>query len=150
MPKGVRGFQKGTRKGIVTNPQGTPIGKGVITMRRMTADEYRDLVTVLLEKDIPQLQEIIKDPKSKSLHVFVATIMLKGIQDGDHRALEALLNRVMGRVKIEVDNTSSDGSMTPRQNVLVIPYVPNTERKAIVAGIAKQVELTADEEVKKR
>lgn len=148
MPKGKKGFQKGQ----VANPKGiNGADPQIQKIRQLTREEVGALLTLMMDNNVAALKDIVTHPESTAFRVLVATIMLKAIQNGDYRALDSLLSRIIGRVEIKVDNTSSDGSMTPRTaNVFMIPAIPKGERKAILSSMAHHLEVTADEEVKKK
>lgn len=77
-------------------------------VRRLASPEVAEIGSLILEQNVHALKAIIDDakgpdgkgnPKSKhsALKVWMATIAMRGITKGDPYAMDAILNRVVGK-----------------------------------------------------
>ena len=93
-----RGPGKPFQKGQVANPLGGKAhNKDVKVVRKLTQKELSKVMAVILKGDTEELQEMREDPKSNVLTVWICAVALKAISRGDAQALNALLDRVVGR-----------------------------------------------------
>jgi len=111
-------------KGVSGNPLGAKIhNKELKELRRLTAEEFVDLGTVLLDATILDIKEIVSNPKSKSLRVWVSTIIMNGIKKGDARSLNEILDRLIGKQKTEVELSGN------KANPIMIQHSTLTEEQ---------------------
>lgn len=97
-------------------------------LRRMTHAEIAAVGTLIIEGDVEALHAIVSsatprikdktnpayDPKKHTvLQVWMATIAVKAIAKGDVFTLNALLDRVVGKVKTEIEFTPAPGKDVP-------------------------------------
>lgn len=103
------------KKGQVLNPLGAGAHDPELrALKRLTAHEVAEIGSMIVQRNLPALQQIIKeskdlDSKHSALKVWMATIAIKGISKGDSHALDTLLNRITGRVKEKIELTGADG-----------------------------------------
>lgn len=132
------------KKGFAPNPTGINQDPEIKKLKRLTTKELVELGSFLLDNNIYKLQEMaeeaIKNPDSEhsSLKIWIARIILKSSQKGDARALDTLLNRIVGkvpdRVKVEDDNSPQ-----------VIVYIPDNGRTKVVEPLPSSEEIPSDE-----
>jgi len=92
----------------------------------LTSNDIKDLISKFANKTIPELQEIVADPKSKVIDVAVASSLIKASL-ADRDIFDFVLNRSIGKVKEEIDVHSHSHR--------VLPTVE--EAKQILAGDLK-------------
>lgn len=80
------------------NPAGKP--KGTLSSAEVSA-----LMGKFCKKSRVELQAIIQDEKSTMLEIMVASVMAKAAKDGDYARLAFLLDRSVGKVKEEIEQT---------------------------------------------
>lgn len=96
MPKGVKGFVKGQSG----NPEGARRhNKELKAVRRLSQDAVADIGSLVLEGDITRLQEIIDDPTTQVLKLWLAKVAMKGVVKANPIYLNAILDRVIGKPK---------------------------------------------------
>ena len=113
-------------KGVSGNPNGRPKGTTLIPpeLEVMNAKLISDTIAKYFDMDIGQLQEVIRHPETKMLDVMVCKIMYEAARKGDQAKMNALFERMVGKVAEKVDHTSSDKSMSPQVNF----YIPDNKR----------------------
>jgi hypothetical protein len=86
------------------NPSGRPkVSNAEHRLRRMTKDEIKEVGTLLLDSNVEKLKEIEKDKHAPALRVWICSVAIKAIERGDMGALNSLLDRVIGKVKDELE-----------------------------------------------
>lgn len=98
------------------NPAGKP--KGILT-----ADKYKQLVDRYWQMPLVEIQAALANPTLSAGEHMVASVISHAIESGDTTRIEALLSRVIGKVKDEKDhnmnfNVSLRGM--PREDVIEI------------------------------
>lgn len=98
------------------NPLGAKLHDPVMrAIKRLTRAEVAEIGALIVSKNISKLKEIVEDAKGNddskhsALKVWIATIAIKGISKGDAHALDVLLNRLVGKVKDEIELTGKEG-----------------------------------------
>lgn len=125
--------QSGNPTGINQDPQ-------VRKIKKLTTEEVVEVGSLLLSKNIVALQHMVEDalvnPDSEhsSLKVWIARVVLQGGKKGDARALESVLNRLIGKV---ADKMIVDGINAPQ----VIVEMPSNGREVNGDG-TNQIEAT--------
>lgn len=76
-------------------------------LRRATREEIAEIGTMIVDCNRAKLIAIRDDPNSTVLKVWMASIAIRGINKGDPYAMDALLNRTVGKVKEEVKVTDA-------------------------------------------
>lgn len=130
MAKGIKTGGRDFKPGGVGNPLGGGAHNPELNrVRRMTKEEVSEVGALILSKDLEALQEIVAsasnknanyDPKKYSvLKIWFASIAVKAIQKGDPLALNAILNRIVGKVPEEIKHTGNlPGSSSP---IIILP-----------------------------
>ena len=106
------------KKGQSGNPKGRPpdmLGKA---MRQLTAEEFREIANMIIKGSIDQLKAMSTSKDSSALKVMIAATVVKIISRGDMHALDILLNRLVGKVKDQIEMTGRDGGP---QVILTMP-----------------------------
>lgn len=92
-------------KGESGNPKGRPkIPPEIKAMRQLTNLEFSRLANKFLCMTKDEIQECIKDPRASVLELMIASIISKGLSQGDQIRLNALLERIIGKVPTPVVN----------------------------------------------
>lgn len=95
------------KKGQSGNPNGRPkIDPHIKAMRQLTAEEFAEIANLIIKGSIAELRAIAKDEKQSALRVMIAAVAVKTIQKGDMVALDVLLNRMVGKVKEQLQLTT--------------------------------------------
>ncbi|GAG15637.1 unnamed protein product, partial [marine sediment metagenome] len=63
-------------------------------------------ISEMLKKTKSELLILLKDDDKQALDHFIASIIIKGVFEGDHRRLEMLMSRVIGKVADKVEYTT--------------------------------------------
>ncbi len=108
------------KKGEVRNPNGAKTHKAY-RFNQLTREEVNKIVTIVATRNVKELQEIIHDPDSSALYVAYAACMVRLINKGDVDGIETLIQRVVGKVKDEVDMNHTG---IPASQVVTHVYIP--------------------------
>lgn len=116
MAKGKKTGGRDIKPGEIRNPLGggshNPDMKEV---RRLTKEQVAEIGTLILTGNLEKLQSI-KDEKSASvLKIWFASVAIKAISRGDAHSLSVILDRIVGKVKDQLELTGKDGG--PIQSV---------------------------------
>lgn len=98
------------------NPAGARAhNKELKALRRLTKEQVAEVAELLLHGNLKKLQSIIDAAKTDGkrnksvLTTWFAAVAMKGIARGDMHALDVLLNRLIGKVKDEVEWSGNAG-----------------------------------------
>lgn len=114
IPKGkTKGTGKGRppvehqiKKGEVRNPLGGRAHNPELrAIKRLTEDELVEIGSMIVKGSIEELQAVGKDKNCSAIKAMMAAVAVKAINKGDHMALDALLNRIVGKVKDRVEQS---------------------------------------------
>lgn len=99
-------------------------------MKHLTVDIYREVIELALTSNITALEELIKDPKRPTVQVGIATALVKACRDGNWTVLNAIAERLVGKIPDQLQVSDPNGNpIGPVQVFLGLP--PNGfERKA--------------------
>ena len=100
---------------MTINKGGRPVGSGVQHSLFKTESGVKVSATIgeFYEKSEEELAIISDDQKSSMLHKTIANMIMKCNDDINIPAMNFLMDRWIGKVVEKIDNTSSDGSMSP-------------------------------------
>lgn len=136
MAKGKKTGGRDFKPGVVTNPLGGGAhNPNLRRVKRLTKEAVAEIGELILNNDLEALQAVVDsaakskggqpnptyDPKKHSvLEIWFAAIAVKAIQKGDPLALNAILNRITGKVPEEIKHSGIPGAsnMGP---VIVLP-----------------------------
>lgn len=104
------------KKGQSGNPLGARLHNPELrAIKRLTRAEVAEIGTLIVSKNITKLKAIVKDAQKNpdsahsALKVWIAMVALKGMTKGDAHAMDVLLNRLVGKVKDEIELTGKEG-----------------------------------------
>lgn len=107
------------KEGQTGNPNGRPKeSKEHKALRALTKAEMLEVGNIIVQGDVDALKVIAKDPKTIVLKAMIASVAIKIIQKGDMYSLDVLLNRLIGKVKDEIDHSILGGNT---QIVVTLP-----------------------------
>lgn len=87
-------------KGKSGNPAGRPpMPKPIQKLRKVSRDKIAKLCDKLTKIPIDEVERIYANPKTSSLESMLAGVISKAVRDKDQIALNALFDRMVGKVK---------------------------------------------------
>lgn len=120
---------KPAKKGEVRNPNGARAHNGLkAQLKKLTTKELADMIELVMTKPVSELQKIAQNPQEISLKVGIASAMVRMINKGDFDTLERMLQRVVGKVKDEVD-LNHNGIPATTSTVMHVYIPPNGSTK---------------------
>lgn len=78
-------------------------------LKRLTQEEFVDIGNMIISEDMASLTRIVKDDTETVLRRMVASVAKKVITTGDANTLDIFLNRLIGKVKDQVQVTGMGG-----------------------------------------
>jgi hypothetical protein len=94
------------KKGQSGNPSGKPKEDPRLKMlKNLTKTELVEIGNLVVKGNLTELRAIAKDESCPVIKAMIASIAVKIISKGDVHALDILLNRLIGKVKDEVEHT---------------------------------------------
>jgi len=98
-------------KGQIANPLGAGAHDKVkAALKRITNEEFKDVIDATLKGNVDQLKEIAEDPESSALKVGVARAIFNAVKKGDWPVLESIISRIVGKVPDKIEHSGIDGS----------------------------------------
>ncbi len=91
-------FKKGNPGG--GRPKMHPDDHGI---QKLTRTEVKTIMNRFAQMDIDKLESVLKDKSRTVLEHMVGRVCLVAMKEGDYRRLDALLDRMVGKVKEEVE-----------------------------------------------
>ncbi len=88
------------------------------SLKGLTKKELLEAANLVIKGNINELIYLSRCEDASSLHVMLASVVKRVIQKGDMHALDTLLNRLVGKVKDEVEHT---GNMNLPQVIVTLP-----------------------------
>lgn len=73
--------------------------------RKLTKTEIELILYKYLDKPIGELMAEVKDPMKPTIEILVMSVLITAIKKGDHDRLNFVLDRLIGKVKDNVDHT---------------------------------------------
>lgn len=126
-PKQLANLRPPIKKGEVRNPNGAKTHKGPKSMfLKLTKEMFAEMINAVTNGTVADLKAIAENPESTALQVALATSMVKMINKGDYTQLELMLQRVIGKVRDELDVTSAGKNIETVAQVHV--YLPANGR----------------------
>lgn len=100
---------------------GRPVGTTIIPkkVKELNRKDMEKVISKYLKKSVLQLNEIAKNPKTKSLDLMIIKIIVEAIKRGDYTRLNFLMDRTVGKVKESIEHSNPDGSM--QGTVVILP-----------------------------
>lgn len=105
MPQNLKPFVKGQP---TINPSGRPpTPKDVREIRQMTVNEFTRITNKYLNMTKEQVITATKNPNLTAIEALVASVISKAIYGGDQMRLNALLDRLIGKVPDKIEASHS-------------------------------------------
>ncbi len=122
------------KKGQSGNPKGGLAHDPALKkLKRLTKDEMIEIGSMVVKGSVASLRAIAKDPNESALKCMMAAVAVRTIVKGDPKALDALLNRLIGKVKDEVHVSNPDGTLRDKLSM------SQAERAALIATMEKRL-----------
>lgn len=99
------------KKGESGNPAGRPPDALNAAMKKLTKLELEEIASMIIKGTLADLELIMKSKQSTVLKAMIAGVAVRTIKSGDSSALNALLDRLVGKVK-DVTHFSGVGPAT--------------------------------------
>lgn len=110
------------KPGVSGNPGGRPrLPEDVAEARKLNRVEFDRIANRYLYMSSDEAKAALQRPDCPMIEKIVGTIIIKGIQGGDHARLGFLLDRILGKVKdtVEIENKGF-GALPSREEALRI------------------------------
>lgn len=101
MAKGTKTGGRNFKKGVASNPGG--FTKEQAKAKRITRDGIADLLNVLQSATHEQMERILGNPETTALTMMVVKCYMNTIDTGDWKQFNLFLDRLVGKVKDEVE-----------------------------------------------
>lgn len=88
-------------------------------LKALTEVELIDVGTFIVKSKFHQLKELLKSPEISTLHAMAAGLAIKSVTKGDAAAFNALMDRLLGKVKEHVNLSGNIGGTS--RVVLFLP-----------------------------
>lgn len=125
MPKGKKTGGRNWKKGQSGNPRGPAVAPPDIRgARALTRVEFERVANKFLFSKKEEFQAAVRDPETPMLEMMIASIIQKGVIEGDERRMNFLLDRMVGKVVQPI--SAPDGSPMP----VVQLFIPSNGREA--------------------
>lgn len=72
-------------------------------LSRLTRTEVMEVMSAIVKGNKSDIMKLKDDPKTSLLKAWIGAVAMKGIKLGDMERLDKLLNRVVGKVKEELE-----------------------------------------------
>ena len=118
------------------NPNGRP-EDAPPEVRLYARKEVQEVFTRIMKLKGEEVLKISSDAQSTILEAAVASVLLRARAKGDHRGLDVLLDRVIGKVPQKNELTGGDGEPLAPAVIQFAPY-PGPDPYAKPAEIAPQ------------
>lgn len=131
------------------NDQTRRENKQMNELRKLSRLQVIQVGTLLLQGNIDDLQECVRDKSTTVLQAMIASVAAKAIRKGDHNALDMILDRIVGKVPAAIELSGGDPDTTSPITVMAAgnPHVKKmlASPKAILALEAINKELEENE-----
>jgi len=99
--------------GVTTNPKGrTPVPEYLKKARKMTKLKFEEILQKYIYCTSDELKEALLSKETTALELCVVKVLHESIRRGDQKRLEFILDRLIGKVKSELDVTSNGETLT--------------------------------------
>ena len=104
MAKGKKSGGKDWQPGVSANPSGrSPTPAPLKEARRLNKTEFELVVNKYLWCALEQLEALVEDKSLPVMEAWIVAIMARGIKTGDWGGHEWIAQRIMGKVKDQVE-----------------------------------------------
>lgn len=96
-------------KGQSGNPNGRPhLPADLVELKKLTQAQFQRLLFKFVNTPVAELKALLADPKTPLLELMIGKVVVKAISDGDYKRLDFLLDRMIGKVKEQIQVTESE------------------------------------------
>lgn len=117
-------------KGKSGNPKGRPPDALNAALKKLTKQELEEIGSMVVKGTLADLKSLIKNDQSNCVQAMVAGMVIKIVKHGDASAFNAIMDRLVGKVKQGFEHTGIPAA-APAQ---VIVTIPSNGREAKVGG----------------
>lgn len=115
------------KKGQSGNPLGAQLHNAEMrVIKNLTSKELVDIGNLVVKGNFKALQAIKDDENSTIIQMMVAAVCMKVMRTGDMGALDILLNRLVGKVKEQIQFDGKHEAIPPR----VVVSLPSNGKEA--------------------
>lgn len=122
-PRNLKRVPKG---GPSPNPNGRPPDALNAAMKKLTKVELEEIANLIIKGTLADLEALMKSKQTTVIKAMIAGVAVKTIKNGDHSALNTLLDRLIGKVKEQHHFTGVQAA--PPATVVV--NIPSNGREA--------------------
>lgn len=98
------------KKGESGNPSGRPKDPpGLKRLKNLSREELVEVGNLVIKGNLDALRLVARDKDATALKTMIAAVCVKVIERGDMQSLDILLNRLIGKVKDEVEVSGANG-----------------------------------------
>lgn len=99
------------------NPGGTSkVDRELMVIRKLSKEKFKELANILISGTREDLERMLASPGTSALTEMVIKVVLGIAERGDMTSLDRLLDRLIGKVKDEVDVTVVKPMIIERRN----------------------------------
>lgn len=106
--KGIKTGGKNIKKGEVRNPTGRPrVPAYMKTANKLTKVRFQEILHKYCNHNLEDLKMAYINKKTPALDLVVIKVLIEAIRKGDEKKLGFLLDRMIGKVKEEIEVTGT-------------------------------------------
>lgn len=129
-----KGNPQNLKRPVKGGPSPNPKGRGpdnpmLKNLKRLSTAELQEIINVLIKSDVGQLRLIAKDPSASVIKTMVAAVAVKIINKGDMEALNKLLDRIVGKVTVQIAHS---GHRDSEVRIVELPMKDKVEGQTIM------------------
>lgn len=99
------------KPGHTGNPKGSSAkARENKAIRRLTSDQVAEVGTLLLNGNIDALRDLARAKDASVLQVWMASLIVKSISTGNSQNYSVLMERIIGRVRMDVTLSGDDAN----------------------------------------
>lgn len=146
-PNSLANLEKGKwKKGQSGNPNGMkPMPKHLKNVKDLDARVVQKTLSYFMEMDYNQLTEVLKDKSRPVMDHMIARICAMAIKNGDQQRLDFLFNRIIGKVKDKVEQTTTLKVGSPEE-LIKLSLKAEAEKKALLKAKEDSIDTEFDDE----
>jgi Uma2 family endonuclease len=90
------------------NPNGRPkLSPEVKAIQNLTNEKLITILNDLVGCTLPELKAKLADPAASVFTLTIGSVLKQALEKGDHQRIEFLLNRMLGKVKEQVEHSGN-------------------------------------------
>jgi len=128
---------KPIKKGEIRNPRGSN-NPELTRLRKMTAFEIQELISVLFRKSEKEIRLIEKNKEEGAFRRWICKMVLVGMETADEKRMTLLLDRMVGKVSDKIQVFGPDEKPD-------VENLTEAEEVELAKRCLKGIELTDDE-----